>query len=55
MTAATAAERFLRGVDYIEEPVIVSLVLIDLAQRRTIGDHRLVVDEQIERRETMHF
>lgn len=43
-----AAEGLLRGVDHVEEAVLVSLLLVDLGDGRGHGHHAVLVDQQEE-------
>lgn len=43
-----AAEGLLRGVDHVEEAVLVPLLLVDLGDGRGHGHHAVLVDQQEE-------
>lgn len=43
-----AAEGLLRGVDHVEEAVLVSLLLVDVRDGRGHGHHAVLVDQQEE-------
>lgn len=43
-----AAESLLRGVDHVEEAVLVSLLLVDLRDGGGHGHHAVLVDQQEE-------
>ena len=47
-SSSLAAEGLLRGVDHVEEAVLVSLLLIDLGDGRGHGHHAVLVDQQEE-------
>lgn len=43
-----AAEGLLRGVDHVEEAVLVALLLVDLRDGGGDGDHAVLVDQEEE-------
>jgi len=46
---APLAECLLRRVDYIQEAVLVSLVVVDFADGSCVGDHAVVIHKEEER------
>lgn len=42
------AECVLRCIDHVQKAVIIFLMLVDLAQCRTVADQRTVIDEEVE-------